>query len=82
MKNKTTRHLIHRALLTRATVRKQFKRFDRDGKGYITEEDIKQFWEELTGGEVAIAQIEETLMDMDKASGGNIDYEGFLTMVN
>ena len=44
-------------------------------------EDIKQFWEELTGGEVAIAQIEETLMDMDKASGGNIDYEGFLTMV-
>ena len=45
-------------------------------------EDIKQFWEELTGGEVAIAQIEETLMDMDKDSGGNIDYEGFLTMVN
>ena len=45
-------------------------------------EDIKQFWEELTGGEVAIAQIEETLTDMDKDSGGNIGYEGFLIMMN
>ena len=45
-------------------------------------EDIKPFWEELTGGEVAISQIEETLTDMDKDSGGNIDYKGFLIMMN
>ena len=82
MKNKTTRHLIHRALLTRATVRKQFKRFDRDGKGYITEEDIKQFWEERTGSEVTIAQIVEALKDIDRDSDGNIDYEGFLMMMS
>ena len=82
MKNKTTRHLIHRALLTRATVRKQFKRFDRDGKGYITEEDIKQFWEERTGSEVTIAQIVEALKDIDRDSDGNIDYEGFLVMMS
>ena len=33
-------------------------------------EDIKQFWEELTGGEVAIAEIEETLKDIDKDGDG------------
>ena len=45
-------------------------------------EDINQFWEEHTGGEVTIAQIEETLTDIDKDSGGNIDNEGFLIMMN
>ena len=45
-------------------------------------EDIKQFWEELTGGEVAIVQIEKTLTDIDKDGGGNIDYEGFLIMMS
>ena len=68
--NKTNRHSIHRTLLQRSTVRRQFKQFDTDGSGYITMEDIKQFWEELTGGEVAIAKIEETLKDIDKDGDG------------
>ena len=78
--NKTNRNSIHRTFLQLLTVRRQFKQFDTDGSGYITLEDIKQFWEELTGGEVAIAQIEETLTDIDKDGDGNIDHEGFLIM--
>ena len=74
--------MIPRTLLQSSTVRRQLKQFDKDGSGYITMEDIKQLWEELTGGEVTIAQIEEKLTDIDKNSGGNIDYEGFLIMMN
>ena len=43
-----------------------------DGSIYITMDDIKQFWKERTGGEVTIAQIEETLTDIDKDGYGNI----------
>ena len=74
--------MIPRTLLQSSTVRRQLKQFDKDGSGYITKDDIKQLWEELTGGEVTIAQIEEKLTDIDKNSGGNIDYEGFLIMMN
>ena len=74
--------MIPRTLLQSSTVRRQLKQFDKDDSGYITMEDIKQFWEELTEGEVTIAQMEETLTDIDKNSGGNIDYEGFLIMMN
>ena len=81
MKNKTNRHLIHRALVQRSTARKQFMKFDKDGSGYITMQEIKQVFEERTGGSVAIEQVEAMLKDSDRDSDGKINYEEFVIMM-
>ena len=81
MKNKTNRHLIHRALVHRSKARKQFMKFDKDGSGYITMEEIKQVFEERTGGTVTIEQVETMLKDSDKNSDGKINYEEFVIMM-
>ena len=80
-KNKTNRNLIHRALVHRSTARKQFEKFDKDGSGYVTVEEVKQVFEERTGGKVSIEQVEEMLKDSDKDSDGKIDYEEFIIMM-
>ena len=81
MKNKTNRHLIHRALVQRSTARKQFMKFDKDGSGYITMEEIKQVFEERTGGSVSIEEVQSVLKDVDKNSDGKINYDEFLVMM-
>ena len=81
MKNKTNRHLIHRALVQRSTARKQFMKFDKDGSGYITMEEIKQVFEERTGGSVSIEQVQAMLKDSDQNSDGKINYEEFVVMM-
>ena len=81
MKNKTDRHLIHRALATRSKCRKQFAKFDKDGSGFVTVEEIKQVFEEKTGGAVSIEQVEEMLKDSDKSGDGKINYEEFVLMM-
>ena len=81
MKNKTDRHLIHRALVTRSKARKQFAKFDKDGSGYVTMEEIKQVFEERTGGAVSVEQVEEMLKDSDKSGDGKINYEEFVLMM-
>jgi calmodulin len=82
MKNKSNKHLIHRALVTRSKARKQFMKFDKDGSGYITMEEIKLIFEERTGGAVSIEQIEAMLKDSDKNSDGKINYDEFVVMIN
>ena len=81
MKNRTDRHLIHRALVQRSTARKQFMKFDKDGSGYITMEEIKQVFEERTGGSVSIEEVQSVLKDADKNSDGKINYDEFLVMM-
>ena len=81
MKNKTTRNLIYRALLQRSAARKQFAKFDKDGSGYITMEEVKQVFEERTGGEVSIEQVKEMLGESDKNNDGKINYEEFVVMM-
>ena len=39
-KNKTNHDLIHRALVQRSRVRKEFERFDADQSGYITKQEV------------------------------------------
>ena len=82
MKNKTDRHLIHRALVHRSKARKQFEKFDKDGSGFVTMEEIKQVFEERTGGAVTLAQVEEMLKGSDKNSDGKINYEEFCVMMS
>ena len=81
MKNFNNKYLIHRALVQRSKARKQFMKFDKDGSGYITMEEIKLVFEERTGGAVSIEQIEAVLKDSDKNDDGKINYDEFVVMM-
>ena len=81
MKNTSNRNLIHRALVQRSKLRKQFLKFDKDGSGYVTVDEAKQVFDERTGGSIDIEQVKEMLKDSDKNSDGKINYEEFVVMM-
>lgn len=58
MENTTSKNLIHRALVQRSKSRKAFEKFDKDGSGYVTTEELMEVFEELMGGPVTIQQFE------------------------
>ena len=82
MQGKTNKHLIHRALVMRSTVRKQFEKFDKDGSGYISLEEIRQIFEEKSGGTVTMEQVQEIVKGVDKNSDGQINYDEFVVMMS
>ena len=77
MEDQTDKNVLHRVLVLRSKARKEFQKFDKDGSGYITKEEIKEVYEERTGREVTIAQVEEMLKGSDTNSDGKINYEEF-----
>ena len=81
MKNTSNRNLIHKALVERSKLRKQFLKFDKDGSGYVTVDEAKQVFDERTGGSIDIAQVKEMLKDSDKNDDGKINYEEFVVMM-
>lgn len=81
MKNSSNCNLIHRALVQRSKARKQFKKWDKDGSGYITVEEVKLVIEERTGCHVSTERVEKMLEDSDKDSDGRINYEEFVAMM-
>ena len=82
LKNSTTRNLIHRVLVERSAIRKQFVKFDLDGSGYITMDEIKQVFEKRTGGQVDVTKIQKVLKDVDKDKDGKINYDEFVFMMS
>ena len=81
MNNQTDKNVLHRVLVLRSKARKQFKKFDKDGSGYITADELKLVYEERTGREVTIAQVEEMLKEADRNCDGKINYEEFAVMM-
>ena len=80
--SKVNNHLIRRALVKRSTARKQFSKFDKDGSGYITLEEMKQVFEERTGGQVTMEQVKEMIKCSDENGDGKINYEEFVVMMS
>ena len=78
MKNTNRRNLVYRALAQRSTARTQFEKFDKDGSGYITTEELLEVFEELMGGPVTIEQFEEMMNECNKNADGKINYEEFV----
>ena len=80
MKKSNDRNLIYRALVRRSQDRKLFEKFDKDGNGYITEDELKLLLEERYCADVSDDLVEQKLNDVDKDSDGRIDYEEFIVM--
>ena len=81
MKDKSNRDLIHRALVHRSTARKRFARFDKDGSGYITEDEIREGFMEATQRNVTTGQVEKIIKNFDRNKDGKINYEEFVLMM-
>ena len=81
MKNKKNRDLILRALVQRSAARKQFAKFDMDGSGYCTVEEIHEGFMKIMQCDMTIEQVEKIVKNFDRNKDGKINYEEFVLMM-
>ena len=81
MKNQTNKTLIYRALVARSKARKQFEKYDTDGSGFITWDEMKEVFEERLGRDLKVKEVKELLKDSDENDDGKINYEEFLNII-
>merc|ERR1712226_282021 len=74
-KNKTNMDLIHRALVQRSRVRKEFERFDADNSGYITKQELMALIQARAAVCITEDQIDKMMVDSDENHDGLINYE-------
>ena len=80
-KNKTNMDLIHRALVQRSRVRKEFERFDVDQSGYITKEELMAVIQARAAVTISEEQIDQMMGDSDENQDGKISYEEFVLIM-
>ena len=80
-KNKTNADLVHRALVQRSNIRKEFERFDEDGSGYITQEELLQVIQARAAVTVTKEQVQRMMADSDDNNDGQINYEEFVLLM-
>ena len=81
MKNKTNKDIIHRALVQRASIRKQFQKYDADGSGFITIDEMKEVLKATSNLDFSEYQINKLMEDDDVNNDGKINYEEFVVMM-
>ena len=70
---------IHKALVKRSGIRKQFEKYDKDGNGYITSDEFRKVVEDrFQCSKLDSKQRAKMMKDADKNGDGKIDYEEFL----
>ena len=80
-KNKTNMDLVHRALVQRAKIRKEFERYDEDKSGYITKDELLEVIQARAAVTVTEEQIKRMMEDCDDNSDGKINYEEFVLLM-
>ena len=80
-RTKTNGDLIHRALVQRSRIRKEFARFDADNSGFISKEELLQVLRERGVASVSPDQMDELLKEADADNSGEIDYEEFVILM-
>ena len=73
------RDIIHKAMIQRAGVRKQFERYDKDGSGAINRQEFKNIVQHRYMSAISEEQLDELMNKADKDRSGLIDYEEFLS---
>ena len=81
MTNTTNKNLIHRALVARSKIRKQFEKYDTDGSGYITWDEMKEVFEERMGRKLDVKEVKQLVKEMDENDDGKINYDEFLALI-
>ena len=58
-----------------------FKRYDKDGDGFVTHEELKAFAKKC-GVSIPDREIEEMIKDADTNEDGKVSYEEYKAMMN
>ena len=77
----TSKNLIFRALMQRSRIRQQFEKYDTDGSGSISVDEMKIVFEERTGRKLNMKEVKAMLKEMDEDDDGMINYEEFLALL-
>ena len=80
-RNKTNRDLIHRALVQRLRIRKEFEHFDQDNSGFISKDELIQVLKSRGILQVTADQVDALLKYTDGDGNGKIDYEEFVLLM-
>jgi Ca2+-binding EF-hand superfamily protein len=81
MTNTTNKNLIYRALVSRSKIRKQFEKYDTDGSGYITWDEMKEVYEERMGRKLDVKEVKQLVKETDENDDGKINYDEFLALI-
>ena len=84
IQNLIKRETIHKALVQRSGIRKEFEKYDKDGKGVITKDEFRRVVEDKYQSKLMPSQLDTLMADKnkliaDKNKNGTINYEQFLT---
>ena len=77
-----TEGVIYKALNERSTIRQDFLRYDQDGSGYITKEELVLIIKDRTGITVPEKHLALMIKDVDENNDNQINYEEFVKLMN
>ena len=80
-KYKTNMDLLHRALVLRSSIRKEFEEFDIDQSGYVTKDELVEVIQTRVGITFTKEQTQKIVDDTDCDSDGKINYEEFVFLM-
>ena len=76
-----TEGLIYKALSERSSIRNDFTRYDTDGSGYITKDELVQIIKDRTGIKVPEKHLALMIKDVDENDDNQINYEEFVKLM-
>merc|ERR1712150_54233 len=79
--NSNNKNVIYRALMMRSKARKAFEKYDTDGSGTITWDEMKEVFEEKLGRKLNVKEVKEMMKETDENDDGEVDYNEFLTLM-
>ena len=79
MANKLDRDVAIKALTNRSSIRKQFRKYDKNKNGYIDAKEFKLCLETKTKTKLSQEEIEKIMKETDRNGDGKINYDEFIS---
>ena len=76
-----TEGIVYKALTERSSIRQDFVRYDKDGSGYITKEELVLIIKDRTGITVPEKHLALMIKDVDENDDNQINYEEFVKLM-
>ena len=74
--------VIYKALHYRSTIRQDFQRYDEDGSGFISKDELVAIIKDRTGIDIPQKHIERLMKDSDENDDNQINYEEFVALMS
>ena len=74
--------VIYKALHYRSTIRQDFQKYDEDGSGFISKDELVAIIKDRTGIDIPQKHIERLMKDSDENDDNQINYEEFVALMS